>query len=91
MEEMVNKHKSRHVVLGLSDEKQLGVYDLVQSAELTLAIFDVLDDWLHKKAILAQSDAQKEMRNVIKPLLGKEGLDKKLSKEIVELLVKTYA
>ena len=91
MEEMVNKHKSRHVALGLSDEKQLGVYDLVQSAELTLAIFDVLDDWLHKKAILAQSDAQKEMRNVIKPLLGKEGLDKKLSKEIVALLVKTYA
>jgi ABC-type sugar transport system ATPase subunit len=59
--------------------------------EATLEIFDVLDDWLHKKAVLTQSDAQKEMRNMIKPLLEKYGLERKLSKEIVALLVKTYA
>jgi type I restriction enzyme R subunit len=91
MEALINRHKSRHIVLGLSDERQLGVYDLVQNSELTLEIFDVLDDWLHKKAILVQSDAQKEMRNVIKPLLGSYGLERKLSKEIVKMLVKTYA
>ncbi len=91
MEEIINKHKSRHLALGLSDERQLGVYDLVQNSELTLEIFEVLDDWLHKKAILSQSDAQKEMRNVIKPLLGKYEVERKHSKEIVALLVKTYA
>jgi len=31
-----------------------GIYDLVESSELTLAICDVLDDWLHKiKEIVA--------------------------------------
>ncbi len=91
MEKIIERHKSRHLKLGLSDERQLGVYDLVQSSEVTLEIFDALDDWLHKKAILAQSDAQKEMRNVIKPLLSQHGLERKLSKEIVKMLVKTYA
>ena len=91
MEEIIKRHKSRHLKLGLSDERQLGVYDLVQNSELTLEIFDVLDDWLHKKAIMVQSDAQKEMRNVIKPLLGSYGLERKLSKEIVKMLVKAYA
>ncbi len=52
---------------------------------------EVLDDWLHKKAILTQSDAQKEMRNVIKPLLSKHNIERKRSKDIVALLVKTYA
>ena len=91
MEEIINRHKSRHLALGLSDERQLGVYDLVQNSELTLEIFDLLDDWLHKKAILTQSDAQKEMRNVIKPLLSKHNIERKRSKEIVALLVKSYA
>jgi type I restriction enzyme R subunit len=113
MEKIINRHKSRHLSLGLSDERQLGVYDLLTSitsaslsertstsfpepvegieVEATLEIFDVLDDWLHKKAVLTQSDAQKEMRNMIKPLLEKYGLERKLSKEIVALLVKTYA
>jgi len=91
IEAITKRHKSRHVSLGLTDERQLGVYDLVKDSEVTLAIFDVLDDWLHKKAILVQSDAQKEMRNEIKPLLVKEGLERKLSKEIVTYMVKTYA
>ena len=91
MEEIINRHKSRHLSLGLSDEKQLVVYDLVQNVELTLEIFEVVDEWLHKKAILAQSDAQKEMRNLIKPLLGSYGLERKLSKDIVMMLVKNYA
>ena len=91
MEEIINRHKSRHISLGLSDERQLGIYDVLQNSELTLEIFDVLDTWLHKKAILAQSDAQKEMRNVIKPLLAKHGLERKLSKDIVVLLVENYA
>ena len=91
IEEIIKRHKSRHLKLGLSDERQLGVYDLVQNSELTLEIFDVLDDWLHKKAIMVQSDAQKEMRNVIKPLLSSYGLERKLSKEIVKMLVKAYA
>ena len=90
MEEIINRHKSRHLSLGLTDERELGVYDLVQNSDLTLEIFEVLDDWLHKKAILTQSDAQKEMRNVIKPLLTSAKLDRKLSKDIVMLLVKTY-
>jgi len=91
MEAIINKHKSRHLSLGLSDEKQLPIYDLVQNVELTLEIFEEVDEWLHKKAILAQSDAQKEMRNLIKPLLKTYGLERKLSKDIVMILVKTYA
>ena len=91
MEKIINRHKSRHLSLGLSDERQLVVYDLVKNVELTLEIFDEVDDWLHKKAILVQSDAQKEMRNLIKPLLVKYGLERKLSKEIVVKLVKSYA
>jgi len=91
MEAIINRHKSRHLSLGLSDEKQLPIYDLVQNVELTLEIFEEVDEWLHKKAILAQSDAQKEMRNLIKPLLKTYGLERKLSKDIVMILVKTYA
>ena len=91
MEEIINRHKSRHLSLGLSDERELEVYDLVQDVEATLEIFDVLGDWLDKKAILVQSDAQKEMRNRIKPILKKHGLDRKLSKDIVMRLVKKYA
>ena len=91
MEKIINRHKSRHLSLGLSDERQLVVYDLVKNTELTLEIFDEVDDWLSKKAILMQSDAQKEMRNLIKPLLAKYRLERKLSKEIVVKLVKSYA
>jgi type I restriction enzyme R subunit len=91
MEEIITRHKSRHLALGLNDEKQLLVYDVVKNSALTLEIFDVLDAWLHKHAVLIQSDAQKEMRNAIKPLLAKHGLERKLSKNIVALLVKTYA
>ena len=91
MEEIISRHKSRHLALGLNDEKQLLIYDVVKNPTLTLEIFDELDAWLHKKAVLIQSDAQKEMRNAIKPLLAKHGLERKLSKKIVELLVKAYA
>jgi len=91
IEAITKRHKSKHVSLGLTDERQLKVYEMVGNAELTLEIYDILDDWLHKKAILVQSDAQKEMRNEIKPLLVKQGLDRKLSKEIVTYMVKTYA
>ncbi|WP_324172907.1 HsdR family type I site-specific deoxyribonuclease [Sulfurimonas sp.] len=94
MQVIINRHKNRHSNSGLSDEKQLVVYDLVkklsdEATELTLEIFDTLDEWLNKKAILTQSDAQKEMRNSIKPILAKYKVDKKLSKDIVAKLVET--
>lgn len=96
MEEIINRHKKRYANAGLSDEKQLVVYDLVkefteEGSELTLQIFDVLDEWLQKKAILVQSDAQKDMRNTIKPILSSYGVDRKLSKDIVQKLVETFA
>jgi type I restriction enzyme, R subunit len=95
MEEIINRHKNRHTVSGLSDEKQLVVYDLVkelteEATELTLEIFDELDEWLSKKAILVQSDAQKDMRNTVKPLLAKYSVDKKVAKDIVQKLVETF-
>ena len=93
---IINKHKNRYSTVGLSDEKQLVVYDIVkeltdEATELTLAIFDTLDEWLSAKAILAQSDAQKDMRNSIKPMLSTYGVDRKRSKEIVVKLVETFA
>jgi type I restriction enzyme, R subunit len=95
MEDIINRHKSRYSNVGLSAEKHLVVYDLVEelteeATELTLDIFDSLDEWLNKKAILVQSDAQKDMRNTIKPLLAKYGVDKKMSKDIVSKLVETF-
>ena len=96
MEDIINRHKNRYQNAGLSDEKHLVVYDLLKDltdkpTELTLEIFDNLDEWLNKKAILVQSDAQKDMRNTIKPLLSKYKVDRKLSKDIVAILVKTFA
>lgn len=95
MEEIINRHKNRYSSVGLSDEKHLVVYDLVQELsdeadKLTLEIFDTLDEWLSKKAILVQSDAQKDMRNSVKPILAKYGVDRKLSKDIVAKLVETF-
>jgi type I restriction enzyme, R subunit len=95
MEEIINRHKNRYSSAGLSDEKHLVVYDIVkelseEATELTLEIFDTLDEWLSKKAILVQSDAQKDMRNSIKPILAKYNVDRKLSKDIVAKLVETF-
>lgn len=95
MEEIINRHNNRYSTAGLSDEKHLVVYDIVkdlidEATELTLEIFDTLDEWLNKKAILVQSDAQKDMRNSIKPLLAKYGVEKKMSKDIVSKLVETF-
>jgi type I restriction enzyme R subunit len=95
MEDIINRHKNRHSSSGLNDEKQLVVYDLIneltsEATELTLEIFDCLDEWLNKKAILVQSDAQKDMRNSIKPLLANYGVDRKMSKDIVAKLVETF-
>jgi len=95
MEEIINRHKNRYSSYGLSDEKHLVVYDLIKeqtedATELTVAIFDTLDEWLSKKAILAQSDAQKDMRKVIKPLLQKYNVERKFSKNIIAILVKTF-
>ncbi len=95
MEDIINRHKNRHSASGLSYDKQLVVYDLIkelteEATELTLEIFDTLHEWLNAKAILVQSDAQKDMRNSIKPLLAKYGVDRKLSKDIVAKLVETF-
>jgi type I restriction enzyme R subunit len=95
MEEIINRHKNRYNSVGLSDEKHLVVYDIVkelsdEADKLTLEIFDTLDKWLSKKAILVQSDAQKDMRNSIKPILAKYGVDKKMSKTIIAKLVETF-
>jgi type I restriction enzyme R subunit len=95
MEEIINRHKNRYSSHGLSDEKQLVVYDLVkelttEATELTLAIFSELLEWLNKPAILAQSDAGKDMRNAIKPILAQYGVDRNMSKTIVAKLVETF-
>lgn len=95
MEEIINRHKNRYSNAGLNDEKQLVVYDLVkdlsqEADKLTLEIFDTLDEWLNKRAILIQSDAQKDMRNSIKPILSSYGVERKLSKDIVAKLVETF-
>ena len=95
MEEIINRHKNRYSSHGLSDEKQLVVYDLVkelttEATELTLAIFSELNEWLNKPAILAQSDAGKDMRNAIKPILAQYGVDRNMSKTIVAKLVETF-
>jgi hypothetical protein len=55
--------------------------------ELTLAIYEALDAFLGNPAVLRQSTAQKEMRNRIKPLLSEYGVNRALSKTIVEKLV----
>ncbi|MEA1956180.1 MAG: type I restriction endonuclease subunit R [Campylobacterota bacterium] len=95
MEEIINRHKNRHSTSGLNDEKQLVVYDLVkeqttEATELTLEIFSELDEWLNKPAILSQSDALKDMRNAIKPILSQYGVDRKMSKDIIAKLVETF-
>ncbi len=95
MEEIIKRHKNRYSSVGLSDEKHLVVYDLLQdkteeATELTLEIFDALDEWLNKPAILVQSDAQKDMRNSIKSILTKYGVDRKMSKDIIAKLVETF-
>jgi type I restriction enzyme R subunit len=95
MEEIINKHKNRYSSVGLGNEKHLVVYDIVKElsdkpTELTLEIFGILDKWLSIKAILVQSDAQKDMRNSIKPILSDYGIDKKLSRDIVAKLVETF-
>jgi len=95
MEEIINRHKNRYNTHGLSNEKQLVVYDLVkeltdEATELTLNIFSELDEWLNKPAILSQSDALKDMRNAIKPILAQYGVDRKMSKDIIAKLVETF-
>lgn len=92
MEEIIKRHKERYTNAGLEDESQLVVYDIVEKlcdnpTELTLAIYDTLKDFLANPAVYTKSTAQKEMRNKIKPLLAQYGIDRKLSKEIVQKLV----
>jgi type I restriction enzyme R subunit len=95
MEEIINRHKNRYSDVGLSDEKHLVVYDIVKELsedadKLTLDIFDSLHEYLSRKAILVQSDVQKDMRKDIKPILEKYNIDRKLSKDIVAKLVETF-
>jgi len=92
MEEIIKRHKERYTNAGLEDESQLAIYNIVEKlcdnpTELTLEIYEVLEDFLANPAVYTKSTAQKEMRNKIKPLLAKYGIDKKLSKEIVQKLV----
>ncbi|MDP0587767.1 MAG: type I restriction endonuclease subunit R [Candidatus Endonucleobacter bathymodioli] len=92
MEEIIERHKHKHLTVGLEDEKQLLVYNIVEkqtetAKEFTLAVYEDLAPYLIEKAILMQSGAQKDMRNAIKPLLKKHNLDRNLSKEIVQKLV----
>ena len=92
MEEVIARHKQKHLSVGLESEKQLLVYNLVEgktesAREFTLALYEVLSLYLRERAILSQSGAQKDMRNAIKPLLVEHGLERKLSKEIVQRLV----
>ena len=92
MEEIIERHKHKHIAVGLEEEKQLLVYNLVEgqtdtAKEFTLSVYEALAPYLREKAILAQSGAQKDMSNTIKPLLAEHKLDRKLSKEIVQKLV----
>ena len=92
MEEIIERHKHKHLRVGLEDEKQLLVYNLVEgktdtAKEFTLVLYEALAPYLREKAILSQSGAQKDMRNAIKPLLKEHNLDRGLSKEIVQKLV----
>ena len=92
MEEVIARHKQKHLSVGLESEKQLLVYNLVEgktesAREFTLALYEVLSPYLRERAILSQSGAQKDMRNAIKPLLVEHGLERKLSKDIVQKLV----
>ena len=95
MEEIINRHKNRYSNVGQSDERQLVVYDMIkdltdEASALTLEIFNELDEWLNKPAILVQSDVAKDMRNAIKPILSQYGIDRKMSKDIVAKLVETF-
>ena len=92
MEEIIERHKHKHLAVGLEEEKQLLVYNIVEkqtatAKEFTLAVYEALAPYLREKAILMQSGAQKDMRNIIKPLLKEHNLDRSLSKEIVQKLV----
>jgi len=96
MEEIITRHKNRYSKSGLSDENQLIIYDLIKKSsdkatEITLEIFDKLNTWLSRPAILTQRDAQRSMRKAIKPILSKNEIDIKLSKEIVSKLVEKFA
>ena len=92
MEEVIERHKHKHLSVGLESEKQLLVYNIVEAltdtpTEFTLALYALLAPYLREKAILTQSGAQKDMRNAIKPLLKEHHLERSLSKEIVQKLV----
>ena len=96
MEEIIKRHKSRYTNAGLQNEKQLVVYDVIKKlsdkpADLTLEIYNALDKFLENKAIMVQSNAQKDMRNRIKPILSEYGVDRNISKEIVQKLVDAYS
>jgi len=96
MEEIIKRHKSRYTSAGLQNEKQLVVYDVIEKlsdkpTDLTLEIYNALGKFLENKAIMVQSNAQKDMRNRIKPILSEYGVDRKLSKEIVQKLVDAYS
>jgi len=96
MEEIIKRHKSRYTSAGLENEKQLVVYDVIEKlsdkpADLTLEIYNALGKFLENKAIMVQGNAQKDMRNRIKPILSEYGVDRKLSKEIVQKLVDAYS
>jgi type I restriction enzyme R subunit len=95
MEEIINRHKNRYSSVGLDDEKQLVIYDIVKdmtddATQLTLDVFEVLGEWLNRPAVLSQSDAQKDMRNSIKSILAKYGVERKISKDIVAKLVEVF-
>ena len=95
MEDIINKHKSKHLNVGLKNEKQLSIYNILEAicakaSELTLEIYDYLDEYLNNQAIIIQGEAQKDMRNLVKPLLLKYEVEKKYSKEIVQKLVDEY-
>jgi len=95
MEEIINRHNNRYNSVGLRNEKELIVYDIVQkltdeASALTLEIFDNLHVWLDKKAILVQSDALKDMRNTLKPILSHYGVDRNIAKDIVQKLVEAF-
>jgi len=92
MKVIIERHATKHIAVGLKSEEQLVVYNLVEEktdtpTQFTLAVYEALAPYLQEKALLAQSNVQKDMRNALKPLLKAHKLARALSKVIVQKLV----
>lgn len=66
MEEIIQEYQSQHKDIGLKDKSQLTVYNIIKKKcdnpkDLTLAIYEALDEFLDNPIVLRQSTAYKKM------------------------------